>query len=32
MAATLLATAPIAVMFILLQRFFMQGLSLGSIK
>lgn len=32
MAATLLATAPIAVMFIILQRFFLQGLSLGSIK
>lgn len=32
MAATLLATMPIAVMFIVLQRFFMQGLSLGSIK
>ncbi|MEX2535165.1 MAG: carbohydrate ABC transporter permease [Trueperaceae bacterium] len=32
MAATLLATAPIAVMFVVLQRYFMQGLSMGSIK
>jgi multiple sugar transport system permease protein len=32
MAATLVATAPVAVMFVVLQRFFMQGLSMGSIK
>jgi multiple sugar transport system permease protein len=32
MAATLLATTPIAALFVVLQRFFMQGLSLGSIK
>jgi len=32
MAATLLATAPVAVVFALLQRYLVQGLTLGAVK
>jgi multiple sugar transport system permease protein len=32
MGAALLATVPVAILFVVLQRFFMRGLSMGSIK
>ena len=32
MAATLLATAPVAILFALLQRFLLRGMALGSVK